>query len=569
MSANLPMGPFNWHRQEGRPYALGDHRSRKMLRTVEDKHPHLKQRIFQCYLRIADGATYHQADMWLESILDRLHLHDDLGGLKADSPFELFQSFSEKISRRLEREFTGHAVAVNGKEALNLLIREVHKAGMEFPVEPDDLTDKEKVIPALARVFDSNWWRRRLRRKAYLSSEGVYRELGLVSKATNLYVSEYNFRRNLAAQASNEELLSLLTAENQFGYSATLSSLKEKSVSNPRNRRNETMMRIGGLEDYANEHGHVGVFYTLTCPSKYHATHQNGHANAKFDGATPLDAQKYLNRVWARVRAALKRTGIDWYGIRTVEPHHDGTPHWHLLMFLEKGDLPEANRIFREHALQEDGAENGAEENRFVIEEIDPEKGRATGYVAKYISKSIDGYEVGEDSYGNDAVESAARIRAWASIWGIRQFQFMGSPSVTVYRELRRLRNIEGDRKGLVQELEQAADNGDWKRYVELMGGTCLRLKDRPLRALMVPKPTENKYHETVEHLKGLVGSAGRVITRIYEWTIGRTKPSENHLPAAGLEEISLRGANAPPWSSVNNCTSQNHLHEAPPPFFR
>ncbi|MBY6221538.1 replication endonuclease [Marinobacter nauticus] len=68
----------------------------------------------------------------------------------------------------------------------------------------------------------------------------------------------------------------------------------------------------------------------------------------------------------------------------------------------------------------------------------------ATGYVAKYISESIDGYEVGEDSYGNDAVESAARIRAWASIWGIRQFQFMGSPNVTVYRELRRLRNIEG-----------------------------------------------------------------------------------------------------------------------------
>lgn len=131
----------------------------------------------------------------------------------------------------------------------------------------------------------------------------------------------------------------------------------------------------------------------------------------------------------------------------------------------------------------------------------------------------------------------------------------MGSPSLTVYRELRRLRNIEGDRKGLVQELEQAADNGDWKRYVELMGGACLRLKDRPLRALMVPKPTENKYHEAVKHLKGLVGSAGRVITRIYEWTIGRTKPSENDLPAAGLEEISLRGANAPPWSSVNNCT--------------
>jgi hypothetical protein len=556
MTATLPVGPFNWLKNEGRPFTLGDIRSRKMLRTVENKHPHLKQRVFNRYLRIADSATYHQADMWLEELLDRLHLHDDLGGLKADSPFDLFRSFSEKISQRLEREFTGHAVAVNGKEALNLLIRETEKTGMEFPVSLGDLSDIEKVIPGLARVFDPAWWRRQLRRKAYLNSESVYRELGLVSKATNLYISEYNFRRYLAAQSSNEELLELLTAENQFGYSATLASLKEKSVSNPRNRRNETMMRIGGLEDYANEHGHVGVFYTITCPSKYHATHQNGHANGKFQGASPLDSQNYLNQVWARVRSSLQRKGIKWYGIRTVEPHHDGTPHWHLLLFLEKRDLPEANRLFRKYALEEDRDESGAFENRFVVEEIDPEKGRATGYVAKYISKSIDGFEVDEDSYGNDAVESAARIRAWASIWGIRQFQFMGAPSVTVYRELRRLRNIEGERKGLVLQLEQAADNGDWKRYVELMGGVCLQLKDQPLRALMVPKTTETKYHEIADQLKGLVGSAGRVVTRIYEWTIGRTKPSEDDLQFSGSCEVSVRGANAPPWSSVNNCTS-------------
>lgn len=555
MTATLPVGPFNWLKNEGRPFTLGDIRSRKMLRIVENKHPHLKQRVFNRYLRIADSATYHQADMWLEELLDRLHLHDDLGGLKADSPFDLFRSFSEKISLRLEREFTGHAVAVNGKEALNLLIRETEKTGMEFPVSLGDLSDKEKVIPGLARVFDPAWWRRQLRRKAYLNSESVYRELGLVSKATNLYISEYNFRRYLAAQASNEELLELLTAENQFGYSATLASLKEKSVSNPRNRRNETMMRIGGLEDYANEHGHVGVFYTITCPSKYHATHQNGHANGKFQGASPLDSQNYLNQVWARVRSSLQRKGIKWYGIRTVEPHHDGTPHWHLLLFLEKRDLPEANRLFRKYALEEDRDESGAFENRFVVEEIDPEKGRATGYVAKYISKSIDGFEVGEDSYGNDAVESAARIRAWASIWGIRQFQFMGAPSVTVYRELRRLRNIEGERKGLVLQLEQAADNGDWKRYVELMGGVCLQLKDQPLRALMVPKTTETKYHELADQLKGLVGSAGRVVTRIYEWTIGRTKPSEDDLQFSGSCKVLVRGANAPPWSSVNNCT--------------
>ncbi|UDL07106.1 replication endonuclease [Marinobacter sp. CA1] len=236
----------------------------------------------------------------------------------------------------------------------------------------------------------------------------------------------------------------------------------------------------------------------------------------------------------ARVRAALQRKGIDWYGIRTVEPHHDGTPHWHLLMFMDKEAIPVANQVFREHALQEDGEEHGAAENRFVIEEIDPEKGRATGYVTKYISKSIDGYEVGEDSYGNDAVESAARIRAWASIWGIRQFQFMGAPSVTVYRELRRLRNTEQLKEGLLADLEQAADNGEWKRYVELMGGVCLPQKDMPLRALMIPRPSETKYYEVAQKLHGLIGSAGRVEVDPKFWTgaqalIHHLHKEENH----------------------------------------
>lgn len=150
---------------------------------------------------------------------------------------------------------------------------------------------------------------------------------------------------------------------------------------------------------------------------------------------------------------------------------YDGTPHWHLLLFMPPEQLPAATAIFDQYALEEDGDERGAAENRFRTEIIDPEKGRATGYVAKYVSKCIDGYQVDEGSYGNDAVESAARIRAWASIWGIRQFQFIGSPSVTVYRELRRLKAVPDVRPEKLEELEQAADQGNWKIFVGLMGG--------------------------------------------------------------------------------------------------
>ena len=41
---------------------------------------------------------------------------------------------------------------------------------------------------------------------------------------------------------------------------------------------------------------------------------------------------------WARIRACWKRKGITAFGVRIAEPHHHGTPHWHLLIFMKPTD---------------------------------------------------------------------------------------------------------------------------------------------------------------------------------------------------------------------------------------
>ncbi|MHB1567377.1 MAG: replication endonuclease [Acidiferrobacter sp.] len=331
------------------------------------------------------------------------------------------------------------------------------------------------------RMVDPLWWRRRLRRAVGRDSENVARLVGLVYRRAGCYASDVAVSRTRAAADRNDRILGGLDLVDGTTR-LPLDQVVDGSVANPRVRRCEVMTRIGGTEDWAAAQGWRALFVTITCPAGYHARDEWGRPYPH-NGATPRDAQAYLCRMWARIRAAWRRADLYPAGIRVAEPHHDGTPHWHLLVFAPAAALEEIEAIMWYHALYEAGTEPGVGAHRFKTVRIDRRRGRAASYVAKYIAKGLDGVGLDHDRKGNDGATAATRIRAWASTWGIRQFQFFGTAPVGPWRELRR---IGGAPAGPLGDAWHAADWGLWAEYLRIMAATPVALahawSDRPNR---------------------------------------------------------------------------------------
>ena len=339
-----------------------------------------------------------------------------------------------------------------------------------------EINDQQIVI-ALAKLSDAKWWQSKLKRQWAFQREHLAIAAGQVQKSASPYASKTCVGEWKEQKRKNREWLKSQCIENvDTGEQFELALQVDKSNANPAIRRCELMIRMRGFEDIANEYGYVGAFITITAPSKYHSVHAAGGFIKNWNAGTPRDTQKYLCSVWSKIRAKLNRERLRIFGFRVAEPHHDGTPHWHILVFMRPEDKEQIHRIMRTYALDEDPFEPGAQENRFKFVDIDPSKGSATGYIAKYISKNIDGYQLGneiDDETGQDLKTMAKNVTAWSSRWGIRQFQQIGGAPVTVWRELRRLgsRKVENP---IIDPVLAAADVGDWAAYTQLQGGATV-----------------------------------------------------------------------------------------------
>lgn len=461
-------------------------------------------------------------------------------------------------------------------------------AGIVAPVVPEGA----EPMPAVLRMQCHIWWRRQLRRAQARAVEGSAIGLGYVHKRGDCYASDESVMNRLQENARNAAMLEATIARNELGQEFTLAELAAKSPANAGIKRAELMTRINGFERIAIDMRHAGVFCTLTAPGRMHAykTVQGNRTvrNRHYDHTLPNEAQVYHVKTWARIRAALARRGVSVYGFRIAEPNHDGTPHWHMLLFCRPEQMDVLKSTIHRYALAVDGNEPGARKHRVDWKPMDPAKGTAAGYIAKYVAKNIDGYRLEKDLHGNDAIETSQRVEAWATRWRIRQFQQIGGPPVTVWRELRRVESVPADSPGFVLEAHHAVnktaviegrDNASvaWDRYVKAQGGVFCGRGYR-VRLATVDAEGQTRYGEArapkvigitfdeeykVRDARGNWTDVRQMQTIVeskrFEWEILRAASSTGSTQVGAVRGFGLdfgfERDEIAPWTCVNNCT--------------
>lgn len=463
-------------------------------------------------------------------------------------------------------------------------------AGQGIEPPPADM----KNSPAVARMTCPLWWRRKLRKHQGRTVEAAAIHLGRVSKNRDPYVSNEGLRARLQQNARNAASLESTIARNELGQEFTLAELAATSTTNKNIRRGELMARIAGFERIALANAHAGLFLTMTCPSRFHKCRLVNDGRSVIENPNyaatenPRTAQAYLQKVWSCIRAELKRRELGVYGFRIAEPQHDGTPHWHLLLFCDAQQVQAIEGIVRKHCLKDSPDEPGAREHRCDIKRIDWNKGSAAGYVAKYVSKNIDGEHVGQDLDGRPAKETAIRVEAWASRWGIRQFQQIGGPPVGVWRELRRVRSLPAGAPKHLRDAHAAANKANeikgrqgpcvaWDRYCEAQGGVFCGRKAR-IKLMMVAPEKLGRYGDEqaarpvgietlVKELMSTATDAGSAYRLVY-WSAESTRHNWEIVRKAGQTAHggfpAGRAMPATPWTSVNNCTDERPENIAP-----
>jgi len=150
-------------------------------------------------------------------------------------------------------------------------------------------------------------------------------KLGLISKYGNSPVTKEAINElKISKRKTDSFIKNKVIANTNTGEFYPLAS-----VSNQDNQKYaETLCLLNGLNEYAIRVGYSAAFVTITVPGSFRIKNKSNKQ------LLPNEINKYIQKKWNIYRKKSDQWVSPCYIFRVIEPHLDGTPHWHLMLFF-------------------------------------------------------------------------------------------------------------------------------------------------------------------------------------------------------------------------------------------
>lgn len=418
-----------------------------------------------------------------------------------------------------------------------------------------------------ARINDARFWRRAIRVRLLREREHFYLRLNLVGRGRETYVSDQQLntrRRQLQQQAQWMQDTVLVPRYLEAGEGGEGPLTLAQVAPSPKTRFAKLYAFTKAMDQMAQAEGLATGMLTLTLEPEWHPNPSHG-ANT-WNGASPRDGHRIVARRWQAILRDLDRAGVGLSGLRVVEPHKDGCPHWHLwllyrpeveirllatVMHYFPGKLKVRapsrkeqtahldDRIYASRADLLAGTGRAPtypkEGAQVELSRIDRRISSGASYAMKYLLKTVDAGDTLNqevDLFGTTEAqkleqkrqqhqESAKRVDAYRSLWGINAGQLFGvAKCLSAWDELRRLTQPPahamlrelwvlargGDKPGRIPK--GAGQRGNPRAFLDALGGlaACRHGKEKKPRVSIerLTVPAINGYGEAIRRAKGI-----------------------------------------------------------------
>ena len=418
-----------------------------------------------------------------------------------------------------------------------------------------------------ARINDARFWRRAIGVRQLREREHFFLRLKLIGRGLETYVSEqqlFTRTRQLKQQAEWMQNTVLVPRYLECDDKAEGPLTLAKVASSPKTRFAKLYAFTRAMDEIATAQGLESGMLTLTLEPEWHPN--PSHGSSSWNGSSPREGHQVMAKRWQSILRDLDRARVGLSGLRVVEPHKDGCPHWHLWLLYKpevetrllatvmnyfpgklkirapswKGQKHHPDdRIYvtRADLLGGTGrAPTHAKEGAQIeLSRIDRSISSGASYAMKYLLKTVDASDKlnqKADLFGNIPAaelkekqkkhqESAQRVDAYRSLWGINAGQLFGvAKCLSAWDELRRLALPPedaqlralwilargSDKPGRISK--NAGQRGNPRAFLEALGGLAAsRQNQKPDSKVSIERLTvaaTNGYGENIRRAKGI-----------------------------------------------------------------